>query len=442
MENRSISVQMVERRLILFGRYPVPGRTKTRLIPLLGPLGAAEYQRQWTEQAIATLARAHLAPVDFAYTGGTPAQLRRWLRSRTPRLYPQPRGDLGSRMQQVMDNALAHGAQQVVLLGTDVPQMTVRHPAMAFDALTGHDLVLGPTGDGGYWLVGCRKPAAIFQGVAWGTAAVLEQTLALAKEQGLTNCLLPPLADMDTEADLKAWRPHHDWSQPYLSVVIPALNEAAVIGKTIEPLRASDIEVIVADGGSRDSTADLARQAGASVIRTMPGRAWQQNEGARHAAGRVLLFLHADTRLPDDFGACIFELLMDPGIVLGAFGFKTDGAHRAMRWIEKGANLRAIHLQLPYGDQGLFMRRRDFLKAGGFPGVPVAEDLYLVRRMKRLGRIGLAPQAAVTSSRRWRRQGMGWTTMANSIIAAGCLLGVDPARLAQWYHRLGKERYR
>jgi uncharacterized protein len=434
-----MSAHTVERRLILFGRYPVPGRTKTRLIPLLGPLGAADCQRQWTEQAVAMLARACLAPVDFAYTGGTTAQLRRWLGGTRMRLYPQAEGDLGRRMQRAIEAALAQGAQQVVLLGTDVPRMTIRHLAMAFDALAGHDLVLGPTRDGGYWLVGCRRPAAVFQGIAWGTSAVLEQTRASAERQGLSLSLLPPLNDIDTVADLEAWRPGYKWARPFLTVVIPALNEAAGIAQAVERLRAPDIEVIVADGGSRDGTARLARQAGATVIETQPGRAWQQNEGARHAGGRVLLFLHADTRLPDDFGAQVFELLMDPGTVLGAFQFKTDWDHWAMRWIERAAYVRSAHLHRPYGDQGLFLRKTVFAKVGGFPLVPIAEDLYLVRRLARMGRIALAPGTAVTSGRRWRRVGIGRTTLINALIAGGCMLGVDPRRLARLYYRGRKE---
>jgi uncharacterized protein len=155
----------------------------------------------------------------------------------------------------------------------------------------------------------------------------------------------------------------------------------------------------------------------------MPGRAWQQNEGARHAGGRVLLFLHADTRLPDDFGAQVFELLMDPGTVLGAFQFKTDWDHWAMRWIERAAYVRSAHLHRPYGDQGLFLRKTVFAKVGGFPLVPIAEDLYLVRRLARMGRIALAPGTAVTSGRRWRRVGIGRTTLINALIAGGCLLG-------------------
>ncbi|MFZ1984675.1 MAG: TIGR04283 family arsenosugar biosynthesis glycosyltransferase [Desulfatitalea sp.] len=424
-----------ERRLIVFGRYPVPGVVKTRLIPALGALGAADLQRRLTEQTVATLRRSDAAPLAFAFTGGTRDQVKRWLGRFKIQACPQPEGDLGRRMQRVLGQALAQGARRVVLVGTDVPGLTPTHAAMAFEALATHDLVLGPSTDGGYWLVGCRRPVEIFSGIAWGSPNVLAQTLAAAQRNGISTAMLPELTDIDTEADLRAWQPLEQWRRPYLSVVVPTLNEAPGIAETVSRLRARDMETIVVDGGSGDGTTALARQAGARVVDAPRGRASQQNAGARHATGRVLLFLHADTRLPQDFGRQLFELLMDPAVSLGAFRFATDWDHRAMRWIERAANWRATLLAMPYGDQAFFMRRGMFDRVGGFPEVAIAEDLLLVRRMARLGRIAIAPGAAITSSRRWRAQGIWRTTLINYLIAGGCLLGVDANRLAPLYKR-------
>ncbi len=425
------------RQIILFGRYPVPGATKTRLIPILGALGAADLQRQLTERAVAGLAGNRTAPLSFAFAGGTRDQVHRWLARFKIRLVPQPEGDLGQRMRRMLDRALDQGAGQVVLVGTDVPGLTARHARMAFEALAGHDLVLGPSTDGGYYLVGCRRPVDIFDAIPWGTPEVLAKSLAAAQKQGLSTALLPELYDIDTDADLKQWQPRGQWRRPYLSVVIPALNEARGIAETISRMQAKGTEIIVADGGSRDGTPALARRAGAAVVETPRGRAIQQNRGAGAATGRVLLFLHADTRLPDDFGPQIFELLMDPELALGAFRFATDWAHPAMRWIERTANWRSSYLRMPYGDQAFFMRRELFDRAGGFPPLPIAEDLFLARRMARLGRLALAPGAAVTSARRWRSRGILRTTLINCLIAGGCLLGVDPCRLAPLYKKGG-----
>jgi hypothetical protein len=120
-------------------------------------------------------------------------------------------------------------------------------------------------------------------------------------------------------------------------------------------------------------------------------------------------------------------------VALGAFRFATDWDYPAMRWIERAANQRAAYLKWPYGDQAFFMRRDMFDRAGGFPPTAIAEDLFLARRMARLGRIVLAPGTAVTSARRWRERGIGRTTLINYMIAGGCLLGVDPGWLARWY---------
>jgi hypothetical protein len=421
--------------VILFGRYPVPGATKTRLIPALGALGAADLQRRLTEQAVASLAGTCTAPLTFAFTGGTPDQVRRWLGRFKIQPVRQTEGDLGQRMRRMLDRAFDRGARQAVLVGTDVPGLTAGHIHMAFEALADHDLVLGPSTDGGYCLVGGRRPLDIFDGIPWGTPEVLAKTLTAAQTQGFSTALLPELHDIDTEADLKQWQPRGQWRRPYLSVVIPALNEAPIIMETIARVQARGIEIIVADGGSRDGTPGLARRAGAAVVETPRGRAMQQNRGADASTGRVLLFLHADTRLPADFGSQIFELLMDPAVALGAFRFATDWRHPGMRWVERGVHWRSSILKMPYGDQAFFMRRERFDQAGGFPPAAIAEDLFLARRMARLGRIGLAPGAALTSARRWRTRGIVRTTLINYLIAGGCLLGADPSRLAPLYKK-------
>lgn len=425
----------LERRLILFGRYPVPGQTKTRLIPALGSLGAAELQRRWTEQTLDRLIHVYLAAVDFAFTGGTHQQMQRWLGKRKIRFVPQSEGDLGRRMQVAMAGAFAQGAHQVVLVGTDIPEMTTSHLTVAFNALATHDVVLGPTQDGGYWLVGCRRPMAIFDDIAWSTPRVLKQTLARIEGQGASVALLEPLNDIDSEADLLQWQPAKAWCRPYISIVIPTLNEAQWIAQTIARARRADTEIIVADGGSRDQTRQIADRAGAKVINAPRGRARQQNMGAQTAKGHILLFLHADTRLPDDFGAQIFDLLLDSKIALGAFRFKTDWDHWAMSWIERAANARSVWLNMPYGDQAMFTRKALFDQIGGFPNVPIAEDLYLVRKMKRRGRIAMARGGVLTSGRRWRAMGIGRTTLINYRIAIGCLMGRDPHKLALLYNK-------
>lgn len=418
--------------VIVFGRYPRPGHVKTRLIPLLGPLGAADLQRRLTEKIIDTLLSAGYK-IRFDYDGAGQRQVRRWLDRAYLEIVPQNGGDLGRRMAASLNSALASGYGRVVLVGTDLPDITADHIHRAIQALDDHDLVLGPSIDGGYWLVGARKPVAIFNHMPWGTDGVLARTMDKARRQGLKTTLLDPLNDIDTPDDLKAWQPRQDGQGPYLSVILPVLNEAERIESAIGQVQSPHTQVIVVDGGSRDRTIELAREQGARVIRCPTGRAVQQNLGARLATGHVLLFLHADTRLPREFDTQLFEILMDPDVVLGAFRFKTDLQTPVMRLIEKAANIRSVRFHLPYGDQGFFMRRSDFWRIGGFPNVPIAEDLLLARRLARIGSIETASGHAVTSARRWRSLGVGRTTLINYLIAGGCLLGIDPTRLAPLY---------
>ncbi len=432
-----------QNRLIIFGRYPVIGRTKTRLIPVLGPTGAADLQRRFTEQLLQTaLSAAWTTPFDleFCYTGGSDRLVKRWLRTDEIALTHQPGGDLGRRMYLAMASAFKKGYQKVVLIGTDVPELSATHLKAAFDALREVDIVLGPSTDGGYWLIASRRKVEIFNGITWSRNTVLKQTMAKAKEKGLSVHCLNPLTDMDTIDDLKQWHGQSDWNQPYLSVIIPVLDEEQYVTQAITAVRNADTEVIVVDGGSQDASVKLAQSAGARVVSSQRGRALQLNAGARHAKGRVLLFLHADTQLPQDFVRYIFETLMDGEVVLGAFGFKTDMMQMGMRIIELAANFRARLFHLPYGDQGFFLPRDRFETLGGFPEVPIAEDLFLARQAAALGKVRSLPVPAVTSARRWQKSGLLRTTAANYLVAAGCLLGKSPHTLAQLHHRWTQRR--
>lgn len=220
-----------------------------------------------------------------------------------------------------------------------------------------------------------------------------------------------------------------------LSVVIPTLDEAEGIAEAVASARAPDVEVLVVDGGSSDDTLDRAARAGARVLSAARGRARQLEAGARAASGDTLLFLHADTRLPAGYADAVAGALRDPRVVGGAFRLRFDARTRALRWIERGAALRARLLGLPYGDQALFVRRSALEAVGGVPQVPILEDLDLVRALKRRGRLHLLPLDAVTSARRYRAGGPWRTAARHAAIALAGLCGVDRARVAAWARR-------
>jgi hypothetical protein len=221
-----------------------------------------------------------------------------------------------------------------------------------------------------------------------------------------------------------------------ISIIIATLNEATDLPRALAAARGGhDTEVVVVDGGSSDATVETARSLGADVLTCAPGKARQMNAGAEAATGDVLLFLHADTRLPKDFAGHIRQALERPDAVAGAFEFCVDAPPRSLRIIERLTNWRARRLHMPYGDQGIFVRADVFREIGGFPDLPIMEDFELMRRLKRQGRIAIAPVPAPTSGRRWLELGVLRTTLINQLVIVGYFLGVSPERLARWYGR-------
>lgn len=219
-----------------------------------------------------------------------------------------------------------------------------------------------------------------------------------------------------------------------ISIIIPTFNEAENIRATVGRAQNSAVrEIIVVDCGSTDSTTEIASQLGAQVISSTSGRAKQMNAGAQKATGEILLFLHADTLLPPDFAAQACKILASPGVAAGAFSLAIDLSGAALRVVECAANFRANVLQMPYGDQGLFLYRQKFMEVKGYPDEPILEDLLLIHRLKKTGRIGIAPSAALTSGRRWQRLGVIKTSLINQAILLGYLFGVSAQRLQGWY---------
>ena len=222
-----------------------------------------------------------------------------------------------------------------------------------------------------------------------------------------------------------------------IDIIIPVLNEAAIIKPTLEKLRDSrgEIEIIVVDGGSKDNTVTIAKEVDVKVITASGGRSAQMNAGANAARGDILLFLHADTQLPSNFVDLITQTLNQPGVIAGAFELAIEGNGRSLRAVEKLVKVRSHWFSLPYGDQAIFMTEQIFTEVGGFPNIPIMEDFELIQRLKRRGKIAIAPAAVVTSGRRWQKLGVWQTTIINQLIIAGYYLGISPTKLSKFYRR-------
>ena len=221
-----------------------------------------------------------------------------------------------------------------------------------------------------------------------------------------------------------------------LSIVVPALNEAAGITATLvalAPLRAAGCEVIVADGGSTDATIALAAPLADRVIEAPRGRALQMNAGAAAAQGDALLFLHADTRLPADALAAIDAALQGGGVRWGRFDVRLDGAHPMLRVIGFMMNLRSRLTAVATGDQALFMTRAAFEAAGGFPPLPLMEDVAISKTLRRLARPACLRQRVTTSARRWETRGVWRTMFLMWRLRLAYFLGASPEALARRY---------
>jgi rSAM/selenodomain-associated transferase 2/rSAM/selenodomain-associated transferase 1 len=424
-------------RLAVLAKFPAPGVVKTRLIPRLGANGSADLHSDMVEHTLRVLKRfTERVPVnaDAWIAGGSTRAFRERFGASLP-VRVQPEGALGARLIVAFDAMLASTSAAVVV-GTDCPNLGPDVLWQAFERLRTHDVEIGPATDGGYYLIGLRRPApALFNGVAWGTSAVLAQTMERASTESLRVALLAPLDDVDRPEDLAVWSNRDEVSLagkplPELSVVIPTLNESARIAAVVAAVRRKGVEVIVADGGSADDTAGLAARAGARVVAAPRGRGPQLNAGAVTARSQRLLFLHADTTLPENFVDLVTRCLDREEVAIGAFRFMLDSRSAPLTCVERAVHVRCSLFSTPRGDQALFMRASTFRDLGGFPPIPALEDVDLVHRAKRLGRVVVLPDAAVTSSRRWDEAGVIRTTVVNQACLVGYALGLSPARLA------------
>lgn len=221
-----------------------------------------------------------------------------------------------------------------------------------------------------------------------------------------------------------------------LSIVVPALNESAGIVATLQalaPLRERGAEVVVVDGGSRDATAGLARPWADRVIDGPRGRARQMNAGAAAAASTRLLFLHADTRLPERADALISQALATDALAWGRFDVTIEGRSRMFPVIAALMNLRSRWSGIATGDQAMFMNRAAFDAAGGFPDQPLMEDIELSSRLRRLRAPVCLRERVVTSGRRWEQRGVWRTIVLMWRLRLLYALGVRADRLAAWY---------
>jgi rSAM/selenodomain-associated transferase 2 len=220
-----------------------------------------------------------------------------------------------------------------------------------------------------------------------------------------------------------------------VSIIIPVLNEDRLIADTLRTLssyRESGHEIIVVDGGSRDSTVSIAAQAADRVLHGNTGRAAQMNQGIDAAQGDVLLFLHADTRLPEGAIANIVSAIED-GYFWGRFNVRLSGKHFLFRIIERMMNLRSCITGIATGDQAIFVSSESIRIAGGYPRLPLMEDIVFSKSLRNLGWPACIKQPVVTSSRRWEEHGIVQTVLLMWRLRLLFFFGVPAEKLARQY---------
>jgi rSAM/selenodomain-associated transferase 2 len=222
---------------------------------------------------------------------------------------------------------------------------------------------------------------------------------------------------------------------PLVSLIVPVLDDAQALERLLGQLVPHpQVEMLVVDGGDDPRLYQLTKaRADVRVLKSSPGRARQMNTGAAAAAGRWLLFLHADSTLPAGWLDALASVPASAGG--GWFRFALDDPAWQARWIERAVAWRVRVLRLPYGDQGLFVGRERFHALGGYADIPLMEDVAFARRLAGAGPVAELPLALVTSARRWRADGWFRRSARNLLLVSLYFAGVAPARLARWYER-------
>ncbi len=497
----------------IISRYPVAGKSKTRLIPAIGAENAANLQKEMTE-FILNEAFYTYEKVQVHFNGGTKEDMQNWLfdalRKKNARkniknfneldlfqeenikseinyedrieFIEQAEGDLGIKLQAALVkgyislcNNSRKSRKKIIIIGADCPSIRKELLDEALLKLDEKSCVIGPSVDGGYYLIGFalekdeiglledahidenyldklfkeNKTFAeildVFNGITWGSEKVFAESIAKIEKNKISYQVLQKLSDVDYQEDIPR----------LISIIIPTLNEEENMKKLLYTLPSSfNVEIIVVDGNSNDNTRAIARHFADKVIVSEKGRSLQMRKGFEEAKGDFLFFMHADSLLPASFDSAIRKTMEDESISLGYFDFavyeevkcrsKSDNLPRSYKsenkslfdlkvtCLVKGTNLRTKYMKRPYGDQGLFVRRKDFEK-WQLPPHPIMEDVFLVKKALEYGRIASTNLEIATSLRRWEKHGFFKVFWINQSVVFATYLGMDLEMIKQCY---------
>ncbi len=497
----------------IISRFPVAGKSKTRLIPSIGAENAASLQREMTEFTLNEAFNTH-ERVQIHFNGATKEDMQTWLISALAKrnfnkkinlsdqldltkdenikneknyldkieFISQAEGDLGIKLQAALVKgyvSLCNNSNKIkkklLIIGADCPSIRKELLNEAFVKLDESSCVIGPSLDGGYYLIGfalekdeigilediqidvdflshlakenqeIAKILDVFKDIEWGSENVFAESVAKIKKNGISYQVLQKLSDVDYQEDIPK----------QISIIIPTLNEEENMKKLLCTLPSSfNTEIIVVDGNSSDNTRIIAKHFADKVILSEKGRSLQMRKGFEEAKGDFLFFLHADSLLPPSFDSAIRKTMENTSISLGYFDFavyeevkqsnKNDKFPQIYKsrkkslldlkvsFLIKGTNLRSKYMKRPYGDQGLFVRRKDF-ENWKLPLHPIMEDVFLVKKALEYGKIESTKTEIATSLRRWEKHGFFKVFWINQSVVLATSLGMDLEMIKQCY---------
>ncbi len=451
--------------IVLITRFPKAGESKTRLIPAIGAQKAADLQKEMTEfcffEAFQASDRLHVH-----YSSATKEEVSAWLLSSLyeklliknkdlkeedfihqaedkVEFIEQVEGDLGQKLGASLCYTYDYldirhiDKKKILIVGADCPDLRESHFNKAFQMLDNKDFVFCPTLDGGYSLIAFAiqdkpldKYLDAFNSITWSSEKVFQESIARISQNNMTFSSLETLSDVDYVEDIPA----------KISLIIPTFNEEKNLTKLFNSMpSAFNVEYIVADADSSDKTREIAKNFAHKVIISDKGRAKQLHNASLEAEGEILLFLHADSLLPLAWDSQIRKYMKNENIVLGYFDFalffekepNTITKFKA-KMLEYMTNIRASFFKLPYGDQALFVRKKDF-ERWNLPLYPILEDVYLVEKARKEGNIQSTKSKVHTSYRRWEKHGFLKVITINQSVLLSRALGMDLEEIKSCY---------
>jgi uncharacterized protein len=434
--------QTVRKGLIIFMRYPEPGRVKSRLAKSIGEERAARVYDKLLRRNLGIVSEyKRLHPSVEVFISFSPEEKGEQIEKSYPgpwRFIPQEGVDLGLRMEQAISRVMEEGCRHVLLVGTDLADIKTSDFEDAFDALKKSDAVLGPAADGGFYLIGLTRPCpAVFRSREWGTADVYRKSEQLLRESGFGVHRIATRRDVDRPEDLKILS-ENAMFQDSLSVIIPTLALSERLDHLLASINAQlwpDDEIVVVKGGRHTYEDKGQIDDNTRLILSPKGRGVQLNSGARAASGSIFLFLHEDSLPPPNFSYLVRQISVTDNSSLGCFQLGFSPSSSSLDMIADWANIRTRIFKLPYGDQGLFCRRSTFFQAGGFKRQYLMEDVDFVRHCRKLGSLLVLPQKLYTSPRRYLKKGVLRACIENHILTILYRIGVDDRKLYSIYYR-------